>query len=114
MNTLLAQQLGDLLGEPAVARDALYEGPLRVAAGTLQRATQNEVSATTVVGIVGAEDVPAFESLVHQIADTYALDVEIRLRADAFSVRFSRRAPVATTPARSPGMRSILRAFLRG
>ena len=95
MNTPRAQQLGDLLRAPAPARDVLHDGPLRVAAGTLQRSTADEVTATTVVGIVGADDLPAFRELVQRIARECGLDAHIGLRGDAFSVRFSRRSVAA-------------------
>lgn len=119
MNTLLARQLGELVAGAGARCDALYEAPLRVAVGTLLRAATDEVSATTVVGIVGADDVPAFQALVDRIAEEYGVEAQIRLRADAFSVRFSR--PAITRPIFTPtvaprrlGFTSRVRTFLRG
>src|SRR5438046_7740249 len=114
MNTLLAHQLGELLAESAPARDVLYEDPLRVAASTLLRAAEDDVSATTVVGIVGADDLTAFEALVQRIADESGLDARIRLRRDAFSVRFSRRARSAERRKPGTGPKALLLGLVRG
>ncbi len=97
-NPLLTRQLVELRTQPAAAPDVLYESPLRVAVGTLQRATVDQVRATTVVGMVGADDRPEFESLVQRIADEHGEDVQIRWLGESFSVRFSRRAQRAAKP----------------
>src|SRR5262245_4705684 len=84
-------QLAELHPEPAVPHYALYESPVRVAVGTLQRATVDEVRATTVIGTVGADDRTAFESLVQRVADDSRVQAQIRWREQSFSVRFSHR-----------------------
>ena len=89
--TLLTNQLTERFPEPALPHYARYETPLRVAAGTLQRATADEVRATTVVGQAGPDDRTAFESLVQRVADEGCIQARIRWRAESFSVRFSRR-----------------------
>jgi hypothetical protein len=48
-----------------------------------------------VVGVLGQDDVPAFEELVADIAAEFGLDSDIRMRVGSFSVRF-RRKPVLT------------------
>ena len=65
---------------------------MRVAAATLTSAPSDEVTATTVVGILGKDDVSAFEALVGDIAAEFGLESRIRLRVGSFSVRFKRAA----------------------
>ena len=114
MNTLLANQLGELVNAPSGARDVLYEHTMRVAAGTLRRSDPDEVSATTVVGVVGADDMAAFESLVYRIAEDSGVEPQIRLRGDVFSVRFSRPTVAPTAAPRRNGLKARLRELLRG
>jgi hypothetical protein len=92
MNDMLARQLEDVLAEPAALST---EATLRVAAATLARAASDEITATTVVGVLGADDRSAFEALVHEIADEFELEATTRLHVGSFSVRFSRLVPVA-------------------
>jgi hypothetical protein len=94
MPQLLAHQFSDLLTEPA--QRLACEAQLRVAAGTLSRTAADQVTAATAVGALGADDVPAFEELVHEIADEFGLEARVRLNAGSFSVRFSRRSTEAT------------------
>jgi hypothetical protein len=68
------------------------ESPLRVAAATLSWAPLDQVTATTVVGVLGQDGVPTFEKLVADIAAEFGLDSQIRLHIGSFSVRFRRRA----------------------
>jgi hypothetical protein len=46
--------------------------------------------ATTVVGVLGRDDVSAFRALVREIADDYGLDASVTLNVGSFSVRFTR------------------------
>jgi hypothetical protein len=48
------------------------------------------MTATTVVGAVGRDDLDAFRRRVNEIAGEYGLDAAIRVRVGSFSVRFSR------------------------
>ena len=60
----------------------------------LSHAPPGEVSATTVVGVLGQdEDLDAFNTLVAQIEDELDLDVQVALHVGSFSVRFSPHAP---------------------
>jgi hypothetical protein len=91
MNTLLATQLDEVIAA-AEPRPALRsESQLRVAANLLSNARSDEITATTVVGVLGRDDVPAFEALVAEIADELDLDARVRLHVGSFSVRLSRR-----------------------
>jgi hypothetical protein len=67
------------------------ESQLRVAATTLSHALPGDISAITVVGVLGGDDRPRFNSLVGQISDELDLEAQIRLHVGSFSVRFSRR-----------------------
>jgi hypothetical protein len=111
MNELLAKQLDDVLAEPARLST---EAQLHVAAATLARAAPDEITATTVVGVLGADDRSAFEALVHEIADELELDATIRLRVGSFSVRFSRRVPVAATAPRPATFKGLLAGLVSG
>jgi hypothetical protein len=70
------------------------EDQLRVAAKMLSHTAPGEVSAITVVGVLGQDDdLDAFNALVAQIEDELDLDAEVALHVGSFSVRFSPRAP---------------------
>jgi hypothetical protein len=93
MNQLLARQVEEVLSGH---RSGLAsEAPLRAAAATLGDAPPGVIRATTVVGVLGQDDIAAFERLVAGIADEYGLDTRIQLQVGSFSVRFSRSAPEA-------------------
>jgi hypothetical protein len=68
------------------------ESQLRVAAATLARASADEVIATTAVGVLGADDLATFNSVVAAMQDDFGLEARVRLRVGSFSVRFTRRA----------------------
>jgi hypothetical protein len=114
MHRLVANQIAEALAEPARVDGLACERPLRVAAGTLSRAAAHEIGSTTVVGVLGADDVNAFEVLVAEIADEFGLDASIRLRIGSFSVRFSRQAPVLFDAPRRDGLASRLAQIIRG
>jgi hypothetical protein len=57
----------------------------------------DQVTATTVVGVLGQDDVSAFEELVADIAAEFGLDSRVRLHVGSFAVRFSRPA-LANSP----------------
>ena len=56
----------------------------------LSHAQSDEITATTVVGILGQDDVPAVEALVAAIAQEFGLESSMRTHVGSFSVRFSR------------------------
>jgi hypothetical protein len=68
------------------------EAQLRVAATMLSHAPPGEVSAITVVGVLGQDDLDAFNALVAQLEDELDLDAEVALHVGSFSVRFSPHA----------------------
>ena len=90
-----------------------YERPLRVAVETLRRAGE-DVTATTVVGIVGADDLEALEDLVRSIADECGLESHIRLRGDSFAVRFSRHAASIESSNPALNLKALVLGLLRG
>jgi hypothetical protein len=93
VNQMLTRQLDEVVGtkQPSRSRRLASESPLRVAAATLGWAPQDQVTATTVVGVLGQDDVPAFEELVADIAAEFGLESDIRIRLGSFSVRFRRK-----------------------
>jgi hypothetical protein len=48
------------------------------------------MTATTVVGVLGRDDLEAVRALVHDIADEYGLDATVTVKVGSFSVRFER------------------------
>jgi len=90
---MLTRQLEEVVGTPQLGHstELASESPLRVAAATLSSAPLDQVTATTVVGVLGQDDAPAFEQLVADIAAEFGLDSKIRLHVGSFSVRFRRR-----------------------
>ena len=108
MNPLVANQSVETLAEPVRLEGLSCEGPLRVAAGTLSRAVDGEISATTVVGVLGADDVQEFKALVGGIADEFGFNATVRLHVGSFSVRFSRRSPILSDARPREGVGSRL------
>jgi hypothetical protein len=90
MNTVLTKQLEEVLSVPAERTGLAFGGPLRVAAATLSN-SNGSINATTVVGVVGAEDIRSFEHVVAEIADEFHCDARIHLNVGSFSVRFTRQ-----------------------
>ena len=60
------------------------------------RAAPDEIPATTVIGVLGADDMPAFRSLIADIGEEFGVDASIRLHVRSFSVRFAHHPDSAT------------------
>ena len=92
MTQLLTRQVDDTRGQ-ADSRPALNcESQLRVAAALLRHARPGEITAITVVGVLGRDDHDAFHALLAEIENEQDLDANVRLHVGSYSVRFSRRA----------------------
>ena len=95
MNPSLVREIEDLIQAPAT-RDILKAGkPLVVAASMLSAAAPHEMTATTVVGVVGYDDVDALRALVLDLNDEHGLEATVKIQVGSYSVRFSRRSPSA-------------------
>jgi hypothetical protein len=92
MNPALVHHPGTDVGAPPARAGLASETPLRVAAATLSNSAPGDISATTVVGIVGADDVAALQGLVDEIAHELDLHASVRIHVGSFSVRFARVA----------------------
>ena len=90
MNPSLARDLEGILNKSAARVELASESPLRVAASMLSRAPTHEMAATTVVGVLGRDEVEAFRALVRDIADEYGLAATVTVKVGSFSVRFER------------------------
>jgi len=90
VNPSLARELADILSGSAPRNELASEGPLLVAARMLSHAADYEMTATTVVGVLGRDDVDAFRSLVHNIVQEFGLEATVKLKVGSFSVRFYR------------------------
>ena len=90
INPSLARELAEILSEPRVRDGLACDGPLLVAARLLSGAARYEMTATTVVGVLGRDDMDAFDSLVNTIAQDFGLEATVKLKVGSFSVRFSR------------------------
>jgi hypothetical protein len=90
MNPALLRDVDAILREPAAPARHKAGGPLEVAAGMLSSAPAHEMTATTVVGVLGRDDVDAFRSLVAEISEEYGLEAKVKLQVGSYSVRFSR------------------------
>jgi poly(3-hydroxybutyrate) depolymerase len=88
VNPSLARELADILSGSSARQELASEGPLLVAARMLSRAADHEMTATTVVGVLGRDDVDAFRALVHNIAQEFGLEATVKLKEGSFSVRF--------------------------
>jgi hypothetical protein len=92
MNKMLATQLDEALCRPAERTRLDFKSPLRVGATTLI-SSDGEITATTVLGVVGADDIQPFKKVVADIADEFELDARIYFGVGSFSVRFTRQHP---------------------
>ena len=90
VNPSLARELADILSGSGADQELVCEGPLLVAARMLSHATDYEMTATTVVGVLGRDDVDALRSLVHTIVQEFGLEATVKLKVGSFSVRFYR------------------------
>ena len=91
MTDVLSDRLQVSTGGPATRRTKLVcESQLRVAAAMLRRASVREICAVTTVGVLGADDVSAFRSLVAAIEREFELKASVRFDVESFSVRFIR------------------------
>jgi hypothetical protein len=113
MNTLLQQQLNELLTDSSTRSKLTCESALRVGAATLHRGRPGEITATTVVCDVAADDVEAFASLVSEIGDEYGLETRIQQRPGSYSVRFTCSPAEAVRVGSTPGVKSALARLLR-
>jgi hypothetical protein len=98
MSSLLATQLREATASAEPRPVLRCESQLRVAANMVSNAHSDAISATTVVGILGSDDVPAFKALVAEIADEMDLDARVRLNVGSFSVRLTRRSNPCPEP----------------
>jgi hypothetical protein len=87
--TLLGEIETILQGDPAPAK-LKAASPLQVASRMLSSAPAHEMTATTVVGVLGRDDADAFRSLVADISEEYGLKAAVKLEQGSYSVRFSR------------------------
>jgi hypothetical protein len=90
VNTLLVDQLREVIPHTVRRSGLASESSLRVAARTLASTAANEMTATRVIGSLGQDDVAAFEALVARISQEYGLQSRVQLRGGSFAVRFSR------------------------
>ena len=92
MNPALAHDIDEIFQQPDTRATLKAEGPLAVAASMLSAAAAYEMTATTVVGVLGRDDLDAFRSLVIDICDAYGLEATVKIHVGSYSVRFSRRS----------------------
>jgi hypothetical protein len=88
------------------------EAQLRAAAATLSQAELDEITATTVVGVVGLDDLDRFRTLVADISDEFDVEATVRVRVGWFSVRFAHPARAASAPTRN-GSKPLFQRILR-
>jgi len=84
------------------------ERQLRTAAAVFSRLGAGEITATRVVGVLGADDTDRFRARVGEIADEYGLDATITFHVGSFAVRFTPCIPVPDEPRRARSPLSLL------
>ena len=75
---------------PATRATPRYETMLRSAALTVSRSDGNAIAASTVLGVLGLDDVPEFQAQLAAIADEFRVEANLQLMPGSFSVRFTR------------------------
>ncbi len=97
LHTSLAHEIEEILSEPVRTRVALAcERQLTAAARMLSHASADAMTAVTVVGVLGRDDLDAFRRAVRHICDELGLDATVGVQVGSFSVRFFR--PSNTDP----------------
>ena len=102
MNNLVYQQIEALLADSAEQRTLTSENALGVGAATLCNGTGAEISATTVICEVPADEIDLFTSLTRRVAREYGLQARIRQSGGSYSVRFTRPPTPSSGGARPP------------
>jgi len=95
MNPAMVREVETILHEPARPVTLKAEGPLVVAARVLCASAAHEMTATTVVGVLGLDDADAFRSLVAEIGADYGLEATVKINVGSYSVRFHRMLTAA-------------------
>ena len=99
MTSLATWHLDDLLGRRTSCDELACEGSIRVAAATLSHAPSGTITTTTVVGVLGRDDLSAFRQLVTDVAAEYGLHASTTINVGSFAVRFGRRQVARDTSA---------------
>jgi hypothetical protein len=90
MNPALVREIEAIFQEPPGPVRLRCEKPLAVAAGMLSNTAAHQMTETTVVGVLGCDDVDAFRALVSDIGEEYGLEATVKIQLGSYSVRFSR------------------------
>ena len=90
MDPRLASSLVEIRDEMYAAVQIPYEGTLRAAAATVANAPTHSINATRVVGVLGSEDLSAFEVFVARLVEGYGIEASVCVEDGTFAVRFSR------------------------
>ena len=96
MNPTLQRDIDTVFQVPPAPARLKSAAPLEIASRMLSSAAAHEMTATTVVGVLGYDDAEAFRSLVAEISAEYGLEATVKLQLGSYSVRFS-RSPDTTT-----------------
>jgi hypothetical protein len=89
VDRLTVGQLDEVL-RVAVPSGLRLERSVRAAAAALANSTTSMITTTTLVGVLGPDDQPAFRALIDDLVDEYGLNASIELEPGWYAVRFSR------------------------
>jgi hypothetical protein len=90
MHPTLLHDIETMFQAPPAPAKLKCAAPLEVAARMLSTAAPYQMTSTTVVGVLGGDDVDAFRALVAEISDEYGLEATLKLHQGSYSVRLSR------------------------
>ena len=93
MNSLVYQQIDELLANVAEPRRLTCESALRAGAVTLRNTPAATITATTMMCDVPVDQLDLLKSAVADLANEYQLDARIQQSSGSYSVRFTRRLP---------------------
>jgi hypothetical protein len=80
----------DNILKAAVRQGFGFERSVRAAAAALANSTGSMITTTTVVGVLGLDDLAAFRDVVDDTVDEYGVSASIELEPGWYAVRFSR------------------------
>jgi hypothetical protein len=86
----LARSVAEIRDAPRAAVALSSERILRASAATVANARPDEISATRVAGVLGLDDLSAFEAFVARLVEEYKLEASVRVQDGTFAVRFCR------------------------
>jgi len=90
MTQTLLHDIETMFQAPPAPAKLKCAAPLEIAARMLSTAAAYQMTATTVVGVLGCDDADAFRALVSDLGEKYGFEAAVKIQRGSYSVRFGR------------------------